>query len=260
MPSCAARRYDTKTPAPPTGRVPTFLPASTWPWKSLKPSSFTCRLPLVQRVPFGTWACAQVPSPLRVSVVHGLPSSHVAALQVTVTDVVAAQDAAGSPSETDSVRVATPGVVQAKLAEAAVGLVTTPALAVHWKLSADGPASLSCALAVSAAEPLMVTSPGLVDTPSIVGQRFSVPLTMTLPVRGASWQSRWTETGVAWPAATAKVAGPPLQAVAPSVDVAVSVTAKPLPAGRPPIVVEIVALWLTSIVPFFEKELGPVIA
>src|SRR5262245_23350720 len=230
---------------------------SSWPWKSLKPSSLTCRLPLVHRLLFGAWACAQVPSVLRVSVVQGLPSSHVAALQVIATELVAAQEAAGSPSEGERVRVAMPGVVQVKLVEAADGLATTPELAVHWKVSADGPASLSCALAVNATEPPTITSAGLADTLSIAGQTLSVPFTLTLPSRGASWQSRWTETGTVWPATTLKVSGPPRQVVAPSVELPMSVIAKPLPAGRPPIVVDTVELWLTSMVPVFENEFGP---
>ena len=126
-------------------------------------------------------------------------------------------------------------------------------------MSADGPASLSCAPAVNATEPPTNTSEGLADTLSIDGQMLSVPLTMTLPVRGASWQSRWTETGMVWPATTVKLTGPPPQVVAPSVELPVSVTAKPLPAGKPPIVVDTVELLLTSIVPVFENEPGPLI-
>ena len=213
----------------------------------------------MHRVPFATCVCAQVPSALCVSVVHGLPSSQVAAVQVMAIELVAAQPAAGSPSDADRVRVAMPGVVQVKLVEAADGVAKVPELAVHWKPSADGPASLSCALAVNATEPPTITSAGLADMPSIEGQTLSVPLTMTLPVRGASWQSRWTETGIVWPATTAKLTGPPPQVVAPSVECPVSVTAKPLPAGRPPIVVDTVELLLTSIVPDFENELGPLI-
>jgi hypothetical protein len=144
-----------------------------------------------------------------------------------------------------------------KLVEAADGLATTPELAVHWRLSADGPASLSCALATNATDPPTITSAGLADTLSIVGQMLSVPLTATLPVRGGSWQVRWTETGVVCPAATAKLTELPPQVVAPSVELPVSVTMKPLPAGTPPIVVDTVALRLTSIVPVLENELGP---
>src|SRR5262245_15394158 len=259
MPSCAARRYETSTLAPPTGRLATRRPMSSWPWKSLKPSSFTCRLPLVHRLPFGTWVCVQVPSALRVSVVQGLPSSHVTEVQMTATEPVAGQEGAGSPSDTDRVMVAMPGVMQVKLVEAADGLATTPELAIHWKLSADGPASLSCAVPIRATELPTNASAGLADTPSIVGQTLSVPLTVTLPVRGASWHSRWTETGTFWPATTVKLTGPPPQVVAPSVEVPESDTLKPLPAGRPPIVADSVRLLLTSMVPVFENEFGPVI-
>src|SRR5262252_5374345 len=129
MPASAARRYETSTPAPPTGRPATFWPASRCPWKSLKPSNLTCRLPPVHRLPSGTCACAQVPSALRVSVVQGLPSSQVTAVQMTATELVDAQ--AGSPSDADSVMVAMPGVAQVKLVDTAVGVLKVPELAVH---------------------------------------------------------------------------------------------------------------------------------
>ncbi len=57
-------------------------------------------------------------------------------------------------------------------------------------------------------------------------------------------------------ATTANDAEPP-QLVLPSVDVAVSVMSKPLPAGRPPITDEIVVLCLTSIDPVSENAFGP---
>src|SRR5215468_4884076 len=51
----------------------------------------------------------------------------------------------------------------------------------------------------------------------------------------------------------------PVQCVPPSVVVPSSVIEKPLPAGRPPMTVEIVVAWVVSIVPVREKLFGPVI-
>ena len=51
----------------------------------------------------------------------------------------------------------------------------------------------------------------------------------------------------------------PLQAVTPSVAVAVIVALYPLPAGMPPTVTEIVWLLLTSTVPARANAFGPVI-
>ncbi len=83
--------------------------------------------------------------------------------------------------------------------------------------------------------PPTLTSAGLALMPSIAGQTFRVPETMTLPVRGASWQATGTATLTALPAATANIAEPP-QLTVPSVVMAVIVIWKPAPAGRPPMV------------------------
>ena len=64
------------------------------------------------------------------------------------------------------------------------------------------------------------TSAGLAAMPSMVGQTFRTPVTMTLPVRGASWQVIGTLTAAVAPAVMAKPAEP-AQALNPSVGVAV---------------------------------------
>ncbi len=84
-----------------------------------------------------------------------------------------------------------------------------------------------------------------------------VPLTATLPVFAGWWQSSVTLTLVTVPAITLNVALPPQ--VVPSVPVALRVIVKPLPAGRPPMTAERVALEATLIDPDFEKPLGPLI-
>ena len=94
--------------------------------------------------------------------------------------------------------------------------------------------------------------------PSIVGQTLSVPLTTTLPVRGASWQASGTCTETVWPAVTLNIFDPP-QLTEPSVVIAWIVIWKPVPAGRPPMVAVSVFDCDTSIVPFFVKLFGPVI-
>ncbi len=94
--------------------------------------------------------------------------------------------------------------------------------------------------------------------PSTVGQTLSVPFTSTEPVWRGSLHARRTETAVVMCAATSKGAEP-AQCVAPSVAVASSAIEKPLPAGRPPMVPEMIVLWLVSIVPAREKPPGPVI-
>ena len=82
------------------------------------------------------------------------------------------------------------------------------------------------------------------------------PFTSTLPVVGASWQRRWTVTPVVASAVTENGAEP-MHWVLPDASVDVSAMVKPAPAGRPPIVAEIVALWLTSIDPERAKPAGP---
>jgi hypothetical protein len=67
-----------------------------------------------------------------------------------------------------------------------------------------------------------------------------------------------TETAVVVRGVTLKVAEP-TQFVLPSVVVPTSVIVKPLPVGRPPMMVLTVVPWLVSIVPVREKLPGPVI-
>src|SRR5262245_32033202 len=93
--------------------------------------------------------------------------------------------------------------------------------------------------------------------PSILGHRFSVPETVTLPVRGASRQVRATGTAVVMPAVTLNVAEP-VQVALPSAVVAVMVIWKPLPAGRLPMVALSVVDDDTSMVPVRLKPFGPV--
>ena len=101
-------------------------------------------------------------------------------------------------------------------------------------------------------------SAGLALMPSIVGQTFSVPLTITLPVRGASWHASGTWTDAVWPALTLKVLEPP-QLSEPSVVIAVIVMLKPMPTGNPPMVAVSVFDCDTLIVPLFMNLFGPVI-
>src|SRR6476619_3638062 len=100
-------------------------------------------------------------------------------------------------------------------------------------------------------------SAGLALMPSAVGQMLSVPLTTTLPVRGASWQDRGTCVETVWPAVTLNVFEPP-QLTEPSVVTAWIVIWKPVPAGSPPIVAVSVLDCDTLMVPFFVKPFGPV--
>ncbi len=136
MPACAAFKYDERTPALPTGRLLTSLPAEIWPWKSLKPSSFTFRLPPWHKLPSATVVCVQAEVGEQASVVQGLPSSqpvpHVGALQLMSVVSVSAQPAVVSPSETVSVSVALPAVVQVNVGLAPVALLSVPLDAVHW--------------------------------------------------------------------------------------------------------------------------------
>src|SRR5580692_5657303 len=143
-------------------------------------------------------------------------------VQVTETLLVAGQPALLSPSETVSVSVAVPGVVQVKRVASAVASVKTPEVAVHETLSGDGPLSASWAAAPRPTEPPTSTSVGLASRLSICGQTFTVPLREMLPVRGAWWQVSGTVTGVVVPAATLKVAEP-AQVSEPSAEPAVSV-------------------------------------
>ena len=125
-----------------------------------------------------------------------------------------------------------PGALQVKVGFCGVALLRVPALAVQAKVSALGPASLSCADAERAMVPPTWTSAGLAPMPSIVGQRFSVPETSTLPVRGASWQVSGTVTARSGPPRTAKVAEPP-QVCDPSVVVAEMGDLEARPGGQP---------------------------
>jgi hypothetical protein len=113
----------------------TSFPADSCPWKSLKPSSFTFRLPLWHSEPSATVPCSQVELELHTSVVQGLPSSqppaHTGAEQVTVAVNVSAQPADVSPSDTLSVSVASPNAVQVKVGFGAVALLSVPLEATH---------------------------------------------------------------------------------------------------------------------------------
>src|SRR5215471_12383284 len=73
--------------------------------------------------------------------------------QVTLTVLVAAQPAAGSPSDTVSVSVAMPAVVHVKRVDAAEASSTVPELALQWYVSDEGPLSASWAVADSATDP-----------------------------------------------------------------------------------------------------------
>ena len=103
------------------------------------------------------------------------------------------------------------------------------------------------------------TSAGLAEMPSTTGQMLSVPLTSTLPVVAASRQSTWTETGVvAW--AVTSNGAEPAHCAFPPTDVADSADReKPLPAGSPPMTLEIVELCVVSKDPARVKLPGPVI-
>src|SRR5580692_1914435 len=162
--------------------------------------------------------CLTAPAPL--------PSWQVAAAgrvsQVTVTLEVAAQPALLSPSETVSVMVTGPGAVQVNRVSSDDASVKTPEVAVQVAVSGDGPLSASCALAARPTAPPTNTSVGLASSESICGQTFTVPLTETLPVRGAWWQVRGTVTDAVCPAVTLKVPEP-AQLSDPSVETPVSV-------------------------------------
>src|SRR6185437_3288731 len=148
--------------------------------------------------------CWMAPAPL--------PSWQVAAAgrgsQVTVTLEVAAQPAVASPSEAVSVIVAVPGAVQVKRVARPAVSVKVPEVAAQVAVRAEGPLSASCAAAVRLTLPPTNTSVGLASSASICGQTFTVPLTETLPLRGAWWQVRGTVACAVWPATIEKVADP----------------------------------------------------
>jgi len=136
----------------------------------------------VQRVPSATGVCAQVPSGFRESVVQGLPSSHWARSQITVTLLVSLQ----SPSEAVTEMVTVPVPVQEKRGLGDLGSLISPLVDVQEKLTGAGTMSVSCAVTDRLTEPPTMISAGDADTPSTTGQMLRVPLTVTLPVRGAS--------------------------------------------------------------------------
>jgi hypothetical protein len=127
MPACAARRYDASTAAPPTGLPATSRPVSSWPWKSLKPSTFTCRLPPVQSGPSGMRACEQIPSGVWSSDVHGLPSSQ-AGTHVPVPITCSGTSSAAHPlaSQARMRTVWSPSPVGSISVEHRVGLLAVP--------------------------------------------------------------------------------------------------------------------------------------
>jgi hypothetical protein len=115
---------------------------------------------------------------------------------------------AESPSDTATVIVARPTLVQVKLGVVAAASPTLPEVAVQWKVSGAGTRSTSTALAWSAIVLPNATSAGVASSSSIRGHTFSVPLTSTLPVPGCSTQVMWTDTGVTAPGRTSNVALP----------------------------------------------------
>src|SRR5450432_476686 len=184
-------------------------------------------------------------------------TSSVLGSQVMTTDMVAGQPAVESPSEAVAVSVTGPGMVQTKVGVAEVALLKDPEAAVQLYETGAGPLSGSWAAIASATGKPTATSAGFAESPSATGQTLRVPLTATLPVVAGWWQSSVTLTLATAPAVTLKVALPP-QVVAPLVPVALSVIVNPFPAGRPPIIVEIVLLDATLMVPEVAKPLGPV--
>ncbi len=128
--------------------------------------------------------CLTAPPPSRQAFAPAL------AVQLTANVAESAQLGAGSPSDTLKVSVTVPGAVQVNRGLGDDASVSTPLDAVHWYASGDGPLSASCAWALRPIEPPTRTSAGLAPVPSTVGQTFRVPLIETLPVRGASWQTR----------------------------------------------------------------------
>src|SRR5450432_2412920 len=182
-----------------------------------------------------------------------LCTSSVPGSQVTTTDCVSAQPGAASPSDTATVRVTGPGVLQTKLGVAELGSLNDPEVAVHEYVSGEGPPSASCAAIASATGKPTAAS---AEMPSATGQTLRLPLSATLPVLGGWWQSSVTETVVTACAVTLKLALPP-HVVVPSVPVALSVIAYPLPAGRSPITADTEVLEPTLIVPDVEKLFGP---
>ena len=73
-----------------------------------------------------------------------VPGVFATIVQFTCAVCVAAHEAAGSPSLTDSVTVARPGAApHVKVGFAEVGLVMVPPVADHEYESGEGPASLS---------------------------------------------------------------------------------------------------------------------
>src|SRR5262252_534051 len=108
------------------------------------------------------------------------------AVHATVTDWTAGQPAAASPSEAVSVSVAVPGAVHVKRGSGVVAPVRMPLDADQLYVSADGPASLSCADELRPIDRPTSASAGLAPSASICGQMLMVPLMSTLPNRGAS--------------------------------------------------------------------------
>ena len=81
---------------------------------------------------------------------------------------------------------------------------------------------------------------GLALTASTRGQTLIVPLTRTLPVVGAVWQSIVTATGVVAAATTLNGVEAPEQLVFPSTEVPVSEREYPVPAAMLPMTEETV--------------------
>lgn len=125
---------------------------------------------------------------------------------------------AGSPSDAASVTVARPVCVQVRVGLAVVAPSSAPEVVVQLNDSGDGTWSTSTVVPCSAIVAPTATSAGLASMPSIRAHTFSVPLTMTLPVSGWSWQARWTDTVLVTDFATSNVAEP-AQSARPSDDI-----------------------------------------
>src|SRR5579862_8209778 len=116
-------------------------------------------------------------------------TSSVPGSQVTTTDCVSAHPGVGSPSETVAVRVTGPGLLQTKEGVGEVASLKEPEAAIQWYASGAGPPSASCAETASAKGKPTAMSAGFAETPSMIGQTLTVPLTSTLPVLAGRWQS-----------------------------------------------------------------------